>query len=94
LRFYIAHITRPFLAKFGYPVSRRMPINTTGSAAPASLVIQYKRVLYKPYSTLRRRLLDDILPPPLVLDSVPGDENGDQELELELEQEQEPISEP
>lgn len=57
--FYTAYITQAFLHKFGYPASRLVPPKP-GTSTP--LTIHCKRIPFAPYSTLRQRLIDEIIP--------------------------------
>ncbi|KAH7127563.1 hypothetical protein EDB81DRAFT_144979 [Dactylonectria macrodidyma] len=57
MNLYSANISVAFLSKFDYPKHLQTPQSPPLSS---SLVIQQERFLYKPYSSLRQRLIDAI----------------------------------
>lgn len=57
MNFYSANISAPFLGKFGYPEHLRVPQSPPLSS---SLTIKHSKFPYKPYTSLRQRLIDAI----------------------------------
>ncbi|KAK7429353.1 hypothetical protein QQZ08_004165 [Neonectria magnoliae] len=55
MNFYSAKISTSFLAKFDYPEDLQPPASLS-----SSLAIRYTKFPYKPYSSMRRRLIDAI----------------------------------